>query len=292
MTTIELFHRIGRRAKGGDFTLLSMSEQTDIAEAANAALQQVYNALPEYFKEITEGLLLPPPQPVTLSVTQYSNVLSSDVFTWDQLGRSIVLDGDPQWNQIISTDRMLNPYLGATGTVNGTIYGDAVYSNRYPVERIIGNPQFANQSNPGLYRRELARANEGGWTVWQQTIGLPCIWWPQFLGNSQGNEPLMVLRVAPAPDIAYAISLRMSYWPKRLTLADYDEATIIPVPNQFLESSLIPLAIKAFSRSPVYLPGADEQGMKDDAIAGQLFAKNQPGQPAAPNNRVFTPLGF
>ncbi len=292
MTTIELFHRIGRRAKGGDFTALSMTEQTDIAEAANAAMQECYNALPTYFKELTEGFLLPKPYPLSLDVTAQSPMVSSGSFTDEQLGRSVVIDGDAAWNQIISTDRLLNPYLGATGTVNATVYGDAVYSNRYPIDRIIGNPMFANQTNPALFRRELARSDQGAWTLWQQSIGLPAFWWPQFLGNSQGNEPLMVMRFAPAPSIDYSINCRISYWPKRLTLADYDAATTIYVPNQFLEKSLIPLALRAFMSSPAWELKGDETRIDARAEQAEIFLKNQPGQPAAPNNRIFCPLGF
>jgi hypothetical protein len=293
MTIVQLFHRIGRRSKGGDFTKLSMTEQTDIAEAANTGLQEVYNALPAYFKEITEGFLLPAPQPITLAVIQNSNVLSSGVFTEEQIGRSVVLDGDPSWNQVIATDRLLNPYIGATGTVNGTLYGDSVYSQRYPFDRIIGNPMFANQNNAYLMRREMMRGNQGSalWP-WQQKVGVPMIWWVQMLGNSQGNEPLMVLRFAPAPSIAYSINIRMSYWPKRLTLADYDAATTLPVPDQFLESCLIPLAIRAFMSSPCYQSNNDDVAVNARAENGLQFIKNQPGQPASPNNRIFTPFGF
>jgi len=293
MTTIQLFHRIGRRAAGGDFTKLSMTEQTDIAEAANSAIQEVYNALPAYFKEITEGFVLPAPQPITLSVVNNSNQLSSDVFTDTQIGRSVLLDGDPGWNQVIATNALLNPYLGPTGTVNGTLYGDSVYSMRYPFDRIIGNPMFANQNSAFLMRRELMKANNtpNVWP-WQQTVGIPQTWWVQMLGNSQGNEPLMVLKFAPAPDIAYAMNVRLSFWPKRLTLADYDAATTLPVPDQFIETALIPLAIRAFMSSPAYKSLNDENAVIARAENGIAFLKNQPGQPASPTNRIFTPLGF
>ncbi len=294
MTVVQLFHRIGRRARGGDFTKLSMTEQTDIADAANNALQQVYNALPPYFKEITEGFVLPAPQAITLAVVQYSNQLSSSVFTDAQIGRSVQLDGDPAWNQIISNDRLLNPYMGATGTVDGTIYGDAVWSTRYPFDRIIGNPTFANQNSAFLLRREMIHTqiqNNSNW-VWYQTAGMPVTWWTQMLGNSQGNEPLLVLRFAPAPTIAYSINVRMSYWPKRLTLADYDAATTLTVPDQFLETALIPLAVQAFMASPAWQIRGDEIAVDQRGAAGLAFAKNQAGVPATPNNFICTPFGY
>lgn len=286
-----LYSRIARRSRTGDFTKLSYMEQQDIAEAANAALAQTYNALPTYFKELTEGFVLPAPQPITLSVVNGSAQLSSSVFTDAQIGRSITLSGDANWNQVIATDRLLDPYLGPTGITNGTLYGDAVWSTRYPFDRIIGNPAFANQSLGLFTPMEMVRSN-GALFPFQQQVGLPRAWWTQQLGNSQGNEPLLVLRFSPAPDQQYAINVRISYWSKRLTPQDYADNTVIPVPDQFLETVLIPLALQAYMSSPAWLAGAGDGAVIDRAAAALEFAKNQYGQPGAPANRIYTPIGF
>ncbi len=287
-----LYSRIARRSRTGDFTKLSFMEQQDVAEAANTALAQTYNALPTYFKEITEGFLFPGPQPITLSVVQHSNVLSSSVFTDAQIGRSVVLQGDPAWNQVIATDRLINPYMGETGTVSGTLYGDSVYSERYPFDRIIGNPTFANQSLGVLANKELVKANNAGQWLWQQQVGLPQAWWTQMLGNSQGNEPLLVLRISPAPNQAYAMDVRMAYWAKRLTLDDYTNNTILPVPDQFIETVLIPLSLKAFMASPAWLATSGDGLIIDRANESLEFARLQLGQPGSPSNQVLTPFGF
>lgn len=292
MKVVWLFSRIARRSRTGDFTKLSALEREDLMEAANAALMQSYDALPAYFKEITEGFKLPKPQTVTLAVVNGSSQLSSSVFTDEQIGRSVVLDGDPNWNQVISNDRLLNPYMGETGVAGGTLYGDAVWSNRYPFDRIIGNPTYANRSSASFTYRELTKIN-GQNSLWlQQSVGQPMGWWTQMLGNSQGNEPLLVLRFSPAPNIDYVIDVRMAYWCKRLTMQDYTDNTILPVPDQFLETVLIPLALRAFMSSPAWKPSPDDPKVIERAEAALKFAKNQVGQPAAPNNRVGTPFGF
>jgi hypothetical protein len=294
ITVTQLVYSIGRRARGNDFTKLTLSEQFDVLEAANTALQEIYNSLPAYFKELTEGFLLPAPTTVTLSPVQGSNQLASSLFTAAEIGRSIVLPGDSSWNQIIgaSPDTLLNPYLGPTGTVVSTIYGDAVYSTRYPFDRIVGNPRFA-QGATGLINIELAKAPSQllSWPF-QQTVGRPLTWWVQPLGNSQGNEPLLVLRVSPAPDQNYAINARMSYWPKLLTQADYDNATTIPVPDQFVNKSLIPIAIEALMSTPTWDKSGDKAQVLKQAEDGRQFAKNQLGSPSTPANQIGTPLGF
>jgi hypothetical protein len=296
ITTVELFHRIGRRGRGGDFTKLSMSEQTDLAEAANTGLQRLYNALPTYFKEQTQGFVLPAPLAVTaVGVTQYGKAVTGITFTSAQFGQSIVLDGDPNWNQIIGDNELLNPYMGSTGSVNGTIYGNAIYSETYPFDRVIGNPQYAGQGQGPNFTTIIApmnTANPNGWWWYSNNIGVPQAWWPQVFGNSQRNTPLMVLRFAPAPSQAFAVNVRLGFWPKRLTLADYDAATALGVPDQFIEPSLIPMCLQAFMSSPAWQTRGDEAMIDQKGDNGELFAKNQLGQVGSPNNRVGTPYGY
>ena len=293
MTTVQLFHRMGRMTRSGDFTRLSLTEQTDLMDAANSALQEVYGLLPTVYKELTEGFVLPAPVAITGTINNNTTEFSADIFTPDQFGRSVVLDGDANWNQIIDTNKVLNPYQGQSGTINGTVYGDAVYSRRYPFDRIIGNPRFPNQGSTLMMNPNLRPTSDGaGWWLFQQTIGQPLYWWTQAMGNSQGNEPLLVLRFSPAPSMTYVVDVRISYWPKRLVMADYDEATTIPVPDQMLEKALIPLALQSLSMTPIWNPQYDARRYDEAADRARVFLKMMPGQISSPNNRVFTPLGF
>ena len=294
ITVVELCNRIGRRARGGDFTKLGLNGQQDIMEAANAALQRLYGALPDYFKEMTQGFVLPAPLAITgVGVTQYGKTITGYSFTEEQFGQTVVLEGDPGWNQILGTNELLNPYMGPTGTVGGTVYGNALFSTTYPFNRVIGNPQYANQSIGFILNATMAR-NNGGVNQWllQQNVGMPLSWWPQVFGNSQGHSPMWILRFAPAPDQAYAVNVRLSFWPKRLTLDDYDDNTALPVPDQFIEPSLIPMAIAEFMASPEFQSRKDEELILNRAAQGEKFARMQPGQFAAPANTIGTPLGF
>lgn len=295
ITTIDLCNRIGRRARGGDFTKLSMNEQQDILEAANAALQRLYNALPTYFKEQTQGFVLPAPLAIaSVGVTQFSKTVTGVTFTDAQFGQTVVLAGDAAWNQIIGSAELLNPYMGDTGTVSGTVYGNAIHSTTFPLDRIIGNPQFANQNLFPLVNFAMSPANgfaQSPW-LWQQQIGVPNVWWPQVFGNSQGNTPIMVLRFAPAPSQAYAVNVRIGFWPKRLTLTDYDDNTDLPVPDQFIDKSFIPMCLQEFQSSPAWQEKNDGALIDARGNAGETFARNQLGQIGVPSNRVGTPAGY
>lgn len=290
---VTLCSRIARRSRGGDFTRLSLNGKMDLLEAANTAMQRLYNALPVYFKEMTQGFVLPAPLTVSgIGVTQFANTITGYSFSSSQFGQTVVLDGDSAWNQIIGPNLLLNPYMGSTGTVGGIIYGNALYSTTYPFDRVIGDPRLADQNLNAWNQSGLIRSNDSLYWPFQQSVGQPQTWWPQLFGNSQGNEPIMVLRFAPAPDRAYPVNVRMSFWPKRLTLSDYDANTLLPVPDQFIEASLIPMCLEEFMASPEWESRKDEEAVLARGQKGEEFARLQPGQIAAPHNRIYTPLGF
>jgi hypothetical protein len=293
ITTVQLFHRLGRMTRGGDFTKLSMTEQTDLAQAATAGLQQVYDLLPVAFREMTEGFLLPAPLAVSVALTSGSADVPTSTFTAAQIGRSVVFSGDENWNQVVDTNKLLNPYLGASGTVAGTVYGDAISVTRYPFDRIIGNPRFPNQGSTLSMNPNLRPTNDSsGWWIYAQSIGTPLYWWTQPLGNSQGKTPLLVLKFSPAPSRQFAVDVRLSFWPKRLTLADYDNATDIVAPDEVIEAALIPIALQALTLTPIWDKQYDPRRFDEAADRGRALLRNKPGQIATPNNRVGTPFGY
>ena len=258
-------------------------------QACNAALQQCYNALPVYFKDITVGMTLPAPLAVTLNVTAGSSTLNATAFTSDQVGRSVVIQGDPNWNQILGPTSLLNPYMGQTGLQPATVYGDAVYSTRYPFDRIIGNPRFPTPNLYPMLRTEMYYGSLV--TPFVYTVGMPQSWWVQTFGNSQGINPMLALRFAPAPDQAYVIDVRMAFWPLRLLESDFEAATVIPVPDQFIDTALIPLALRNLMLTPIF-DKQDPQTIIAAATAAEEYLRLQPTHVGATSNRVFTPIGF
>jgi hypothetical protein len=292
MQIVELIHRTARRARTGDFTKLSLAEMGDVLQAINTALQEVYNVLPIYFKQMTAGFVLPAPTIVTIGVTNQSTQLTNVPFNLTQFGQTVIIDGDPAWNQITDADKLLNPYMGPTGTVQGTIYGDALYNERYPFDRVVGNPKFADQSQLAIVRREMMNAGAPYIGNLAPSFGRPSNWWTQPFGNSQGNEPLVIIKFFPFPDQAYSVNVDLAFWPKRILLDDYLSNVVIPVPDQFLEPCLIPLAHRALMTTPAYESRGDESLLLDAALRADQFLKLQPGQIGAPANKVLTPIGF
>lgn len=296
MTTIQLLERIARRARGGDYTELSLAEQMDCLQAANAAIQRGYNAAPAYLKEQTMGFTLPAPVYLTnVTVTAGSTLLSSGIFGPEQIGQTVQIDGDPQYNQILGPQNLRNPYNGPSGVVaQATIYGDAWYTSTFPFERVIGNPRFTDQGVFPLTPVEMSRS-EGEWSyLFQNTLGQPASWWTQMLGNAQGNQPVLVLKFAPFPDDAYSVKVRLSFWPARLLIGDITTAKTIYLPDQLLEAGLIPMAYQELMSTAVWASRtpADDERTDKAGSAGEAFIRNQIADPSAPSNKIYCPLGY
>lgn len=295
ISMIEACARLGRRTRDGDFASLTMTEQVDLITALNAAQQRLFNALPPYFKEKTVGLVIPAPVAIaSIGVVQFAQAVTGFSFGTAQFGQSVQLGTDPQWNQIIGPANLLNPYMGASGTVTGTIYGNAAFPTDYPFDHVIGNPQFADQTLAGLFPINMALNNGGQAADWiyQQNIGRPTAWWTQVFGGSQGVTPLMVMRFAPAPDQAYAIKVRLGFWPKRLTLTDYINNSQLIIPDQFIEPAFIKMALQEFVASPAWVVKGDEKEVDARGDEGESFVRLQVQSIGVPSNRMGTPRGY
>lgn len=295
MTTVELIARVARRARsGGDFTKLSLLERLDVLGACNNALGELYNNLPTYLKEQTQGFTLPAPLAITIGVTNGSKLLSGYAFTEQQIGASINISGDGLRNQLlgpIATMSLMNAYQGPTGSTTATIYGDAIHPTTIPFDRIIASPRFADETVWPMVQQSMQRLDFPFLGMMPQ-IGRPMSWWTQSMGNSQGNQPLLVLKFFPQPDKIYEIRVRLAFWSQRLLMTDYDNANPLTVPDQFLETALLPLALRAFRTSPAWEKRGDEDEIIAAADRGLAFLRSQPGQVGAPSNRIFTPVGY
>jgi hypothetical protein len=259
----------------------------DLISSANSALQESYNILPDYFKNKPVGFTLAAPATVSLTVVAGSDSVQTSAFTAAQFGRSVIIDGDSQTNQIIGTAKLLNAYQGGTGTATATIYGDSVFTDQYPLDRVLDNPRFTGHDDWPLFHSE-GMASE----LVVPEVGLPRYWWAETFGNSQGVTPMLCIKFFPYPSIAYPISMRFSFWAKRLTLSDYDSNTTLPIPDQFIDTALVPLGKRAFMSSPAWEDRKDADLVMAAAQRAEDFLRKQPGQIAVPDNRISTPLGY
>lgn len=285
VTTIEAAGRLARHMRGGDFTKLSVSEVGDIRQSMNAGLMLLYTLLPERFRRTPVSVMLGGPRNVSVDVTNGSADLGNSPFTTDEIGQSVVVDGDANWNEITAVNALMDAYLGNTGSKNAVIYNDSALDATYSFERMVTLPTLTEQ------RKQLLpmNARDAGWLP---SIGMPRYFWVEDLSAAIGGEPRFVVRVFPAPDRAYNLKIVLSLWPSRNSLADLITPKRLYVPDEFYESVYIPLCLGHLTLSPAWGNPDSIKGILAAAADARGLAVMQPGQTSVPKNRVETPCGY
>lgn len=287
MTTIELAARLARRLKAREIDALSVPGAMDLVEAINAGLQECYQLLPPWQRRTTLSLELAAPLSVSLDLTNGSVALGDggSLFADGLIGRSVVADGDPNWNEVQSETQLLDLYQGATGVHAATVYGDSVFSDFATFDGMVGHPRFADTRetliphNPRLEGRPAE-------------IGKPRYYWFEPGANSLGSGVPVFFRVSPAPDRAYVLRCDIEFRPARLAYTSLHTPTAIALADQFLERALVPLCELRLLRSPEWADAALAQLVLADAAAAREFLGQQRPSPGVPCNRVGTPPGY
>jgi hypothetical protein len=287
MTTYELAERLARRLKKERFDKLSMAEVMDIVEAINAGLQECYELLPPWMRRTTVSLTLAAPATLNISVVNGSVDLAdgAGVFTEAQIGRSVVVAGDPNWNEVQSATKLLDEYQGSTGVKSATVYCDSIYSDVTNFEGLTSHPRFADS------REELIQFNARAAEL-PAEIGEPRYYWMEPAGSSLGATPAVYLRFFPAPDVAYVLRVDMEFRPSVISYATLNQAATIPLAANLLHRALLPLCELQLLRSPQWRDRSIAADVKEAAQAARAFLMNQRTSAAVPSNRVFTPAGY
>lgn len=285
MTTYELGERLARRLNKGSLPLLTPAATQDVVEAINAGLQECYDLLPHWQRRTTISVELPAPATVSVGVTLGSVSLSSGTFTAAQLGGSVVLPGDTNWNQVAGTATLCDKYQGTTGTVSATVYADSISNALTNWDGFTSHPTFAD-TRETLTPWNARSVRQAGAT------GKPLYYWIEGAAASLGSAPVARLRVYPAPDVAYVLRVDAEFRPAVITFSDVHSATTIPLGDQLLHRCLLPLCEEALLRSPEWANEAKAHLVTAAAEGARDFLSRQRPTVGVPANRIFTPPGY
>lgn len=132
--------------------------------AINSALELMRERAPRLFKRPVEAFFRGQ-RSGTVTVTNGGRSLTLGTLPAPEQGETIVIEGDPVWNEVSRIDgayQLLHQFSGASGTRTATIYGDCVAIP--DADAILGVPMM-----PG--RRKLAvLASRNDWVYYSQNI--------------------------------------------------------------------------------------------------------------------------
>jgi hypothetical protein len=309
MKTTELVRKIIRRLSVNDWGALPLDGRMEMVDAINAGLQRLYDALPSQYRITTISTALQAPVTQNLDVVKGGNDVllsagpSGVPFTTAQRGSTVVIGDDPQFNEVVSNTQILDQYQGTTGSVQATIYGDAVPIWDRDIVRIVTEPQLSNGST--LYRVTnlvdqllnidgvVSGINSNRQS--KRQIGTPSRYVIDLVGHSQSDgstEPVVILRVDPMPDKLYTLRFEAELSPMRITFNHLQQPVNLPVPDNMIESMLLPLCIAELTMSAYW---ADEKTIpmaQRQAEAALGIAMRTTAYFAKPSHQIRTKPGF
>ena len=291
----------------------STGDPETVLSAIHTALAELWREAPNTLFQRRYGTVLRAPVTVSVAVTQYSTAATITTWAAWMEGCAIRLTGDVLDNEIEHQNVLVRPYMGATGTVSGTVHADCVpftESNQtglsgintvLPPVWLVGYNELlmAGDRKDFMWRSNLFN-NRGQYATPQTVsvgtaskfIGTPTLCFVDTV-NRSGSAYTTYLRVNPMPPSDYLLEFNALIAPPVYTLAMIDNGDHLSDPGTdiilpFPESFLLPVARQCLSGDSrfVNLSGKDEiarQYKKAIASLGDLRPTTQTVTPVAGN---------
>lgn len=286
MKAIAFSNRLSRDLDEENASKLMTDIQLEILDAINGGLQKLHAIAPYHSKITTGSIPLDAPISATLGVTTGGVNVTGITFPIDQFYRTIRISGDEIDNQIVGNSSLLHPYGGGTGTVNATIYCDAVAMPE-PYDQMIGDPRILETGTILTnFMREWGRASK--------SICRPSFYQAEANARNQNSVAPTVFRFDSLPDRAYRLESRFTLAPARIQFADLlSPGADIPLRAEHVESYLLPIARGILTDSALWRDKDAKASVRNAAeMAESKYQTLTPQYAATPRNRVRTKPGY
>jgi hypothetical protein len=287
MTVFSFIQRLTRDLVQDNPANLTAEERQQVVDCVNGSLQRLHDLAPDHSKVTAVSLYLGGPKEVTLNVTEGSHSFTGYVATDVDLYCTIRIDGDGVDNQIVGFGDLLMPYAGDTGTVNATIYYDAIalpgeYSS------IDDNPRYAD-TNEILQQGHFPSKNR---LLQRFALGQPECWTVE--PNAQQNDFRAVFRVDRLPTAPVRLKATARIAPPRISFLDSLASTaILPIRPEHIESYLLPMVRGTLAETSLWRDKETRVlASKRGEEAEMRYEAMIPKQLMTPRNTVGTPMGY
>ena len=213
MTTLYFLQRLLPFLPVTDLTTLDAGRRLALVGAINAGLKQWEKDAPVSAKTYPTAATFRAAREITLDATEDSTTIASGDITSDDLGCSLLIDGDTVPNTLTSTTSLRLPYAGTTGSgISATLYGDAA---PLPANYTgITGPVWAEWANE---RRQITPVPDIRRTRWS-LYGTLCYGIEQTRLST--GSPVNFLRLYPAPTTDLRVSFDYYGPPRAWNLTD------------------------------------------------------------------------
>ena len=284
MKIIAFTKRLLRDTTTPDPALLDADARQELLDAINATVQRINSVAPTHSRITTAALELAAPSTVTLTVENGSNQFTGYLATEQDLHCTIRLDGDAVDNHLTGAGDLLFNYAGASGTVQATIYHDALTLPQ-TIAEITGVPMVLGEWQE--LRLDSARQMRA---ISRRAIASPRYWWME----PNPAPAKQVFRVESLPPQLTRIEVEVLSAPLRITLLDMlSDTADLPFREDVTESYVLPMARGELAESSLWRVEATRAAaIAKGKIAFESYIFTISHHLATPENRVGTPKGY
>ena len=141
MQTVELATLSLLSATDRDLSSLSTEEALILTGAINRSVQTFFESAPDIYKRTAVSHMMKAPVRVQFSVNHGETTINANSFLTSQRGCTLIIDGGDTANEIIDVNKMLLPWKGESGILNGTVYYDVLTFKDFLLERVVSDPE-------------------------------------------------------------------------------------------------------------------------------------------------------
>lgn len=241
----------------------------EVLKAINGALQEMFGEGSPWVREDRRGVLLNPPASVAeITVTKGSTSATISVASWQDwfAGCAISINGSAIDNEIRNASRnvvLRFPHDGESGTTSATVFHNSVAvasdvmavmgkvtANGSPVWPVITADQRSGISEEDYGFHRQATTPIPVITRVGDSLARPIGYVVEMYSPGPTMAPVQRLRLTPAPEKQYVLEYTAKLGPPRVQVISSTDN--LPIPFEFVESMLAPIALKRLTESPFF----------------------------------------
>jgi hypothetical protein len=282
--------RLMRDLREQDPAQMTADTRLELLDAINGTIQQVNSLAPFHSRITTAALELAAPVSVTLAVEKGSNQFTGYLATDADLYCTIRIDGDGDGadNQLTGSGDLLFGYAGETGTVQATIYHDALTLPQ-TIAEITGQPMLIENRTELI--QDAGREMRG---YQRRAVETPRYWWVEPNAMISNPPSPAIFRVNSLPPVLTRIEVEVLASPARIRLEDMLAGDVsIPFRDDVIESYLLPITRGVLAESELWRNNDTRtSAIKRGESALSAYATLTSAFLTTPEHRCGTPRGF
>ena len=293
MTTTELAQRLLRYTRHRDLFNVPADDALDLLEAIAGGLNDWFAMVPTDFKRKTRTSTLKKSQTINgCAFKAGSKDFTPTADLSEFLGCTCRVNNDGKYNRIVTPTKLLFE-AEASGSFSLEFWKDAIDLGR--ALRLVNNPLIRGEKLRMMHDHDRDHRTHNGSIYGSDMfhekfdIGEPKRFWIDIEDNAGKEAPRFILRVWPLPDKDHQVIYDLESYAPRYDARSLRTPEQLPVPDEYCESIILPLAARELVASPIFegnKTSVEEKGKRAEMRAMKLV-------PVSANiNHIYTPGGW